>query len=392
MIGMSAGTSAAQSPSYGFRDNSRARGDTVHAAANNPWYRLGAQFGYKVAGNDDFADALIASSRIVLQQLAFPSQSPRVGLPVIGNLSKLNASLSEDSVGSLVQKLMSTAEGMNVGLYPYVEMFDPSVNKSTQLTFYGSAVWKLNAGRDRTDSASFAFHQGRFSAGADLNLLIAQGSELPVSLSGEIAVTTFRAQDYHRVTGRSRSKLTSLELTGILPVRSDLGLLGQVALPLSDIPEDKSLFRVGFMYVPKGQGDENPAPETDGVVPPPAPETSMQVALSGTVVDPAKAPVGSANVTFVGVYPGGALVGGRCPGAKINESGQSAFTAEADGTFEIQTRVKGKAGDQVCVGLAATDPATGRTGTLFTPVKLTEPSAGMPAAVSIGTPVVVPAS
>src|SRR5687767_7341103 len=70
------GSAGAQTPNYGFpkvppASEQAANEANRNAPANNPWVVAGAQIGYKFSGNSDFADGLLASSRIALQTLRF---------------------------------------------------------------------------------------------------------------------------------------------------------------------------------------------------------------------------------------------------------------------------------------------------------------------------------
>lgn len=340
---------AGQVPSYGF---SRNRGGDESATdrslpANNPWVVAGAQVGYKFSGNSDFADGLLASSRIGLQTLRFPGQSARVGLPLIGNISRLSPGLGTDSVGSIADRLTNTAEGINVGLYPYYESIDRSGGGPVQVTFYGSTVWKLNAAKDRNDSSTVYLNQGRFTMGMGVDLYIAENNTMPLSLSIEPVLTMVNADAFERVTGRRENRLYSVELTGVMPIGNNMGLLAQLGAP----DEGKTLFRVGVIYVASpANGDDDdeddddkkrPGTETHGATIQGTVKGANDAALAGRTVEAA-------------LYSGSTPQGDRCTdGTLVVEQIDAEGPTDAEGNFLME--VEALAPDANCIVFKITE-------------------------------------
>jgi hypothetical protein len=325
---LSTNSAAGQVPSYGFSRNQG--GGTSNAnrslPANNPWIVAGAQIGYKFSGNSDFADGLLASSRIGLQTLRFPGQGNRVGLPLIGNLSRLSPGLGTDSIGSISDRLTNTAEGINVGLYPYFESIDRTKGGPAQVTFYGSTVWKLNAARDRTDSSTVYLNQGRFTMGVGVDLYIAENNTMPVSFSIEPVLTLVSADAFERVTGRRENRIYSVELTGVLPIGNNMGLLAQLGAP----DDGETLFRVGVIYV------ASPASSQTGSGTPGAPPVRGAI-IDGTVVDAADKPLAARTVTAQFFSGATAASADKCTdGQEVGDQVTAQSPTTDAGAFQIQ--------------------------------------------------------
>jgi hypothetical protein len=354
---------AAQLPTYGAPRATPVKQERS-TAANNEWFQAGAQLGYRIDGNANFEEDLIASGRVVLQQYSYPGMSPNIGFPVIGNVSKLTPGLTKDSVSSLVQRMMNTAEGLNIGLYPYWE-FRPRGNGWARATMFGSAVYKANAGRDRVDSSAVTVNQGRISVGVGTDLFVA--GKMPLTLSAELSGTFFDGRAFRRITATDRefNRFLTLELTGIAPLGESFGFLGQFAAPT----EGKRMFRVGLIYTVSkgkaegggggqgGQGgqDAGPVPNTHGVQ------------ILGTLEGAGDKDLEVAAWSGVGPAGNGCAAGGT--ELKV-ESGK--LRTQADGSYRFS--IPASDGSLVCAVITATGGdgqtrravATGKAGAIQT--------------------------
>lgn len=336
----------AQNPNLGFAAAPAQTGrEDKSLAPNNPWLVAGAQLGYKVSGNSDFADQFIASTRLAAQWFEFRGQSPQFHLPLIGNLSKLTAETPGDSIGGVISKIVNTAEGLNLGFYPYYEFIDRAGDtpSQAQLTLFGSAGWKLNAGKDREDSTHVYLNQGRFSMGLGLDLYIMRNNTMPLSLSVEPVLTLVDGDAFRRTTGSSESKIHSLELTGVLPLGNDFGLLGQ----LTAIDGARSLWRVGVVYVPAAEsGNSIQGSQTVTPVTQPAKTGTPAVRVIGRVVDSSGSPVPDDVAVWIHAWVGAVIVGDKC----TSENEPLAATARTkNGAYSQDLTFPGSVPVNVCV-------------------------------------------
>lgn len=191
-------------------------------SANNFW--LGAQVGYKFGSSDGFADNLLVSGRLLYD---VDLGASKFHLPVMGNISSLrdvftsSPKTSEDTIKAKVQDLMISAQGINVGLYPYYIAYS---NEYFQFTLHGSATWKLNAFKDKKDETQY-LDQGRFSLGIEASIGKSGNGKYPLTVSVTPTYTFFDAEKYEKIFGENKRSITSLEITGVVPVGNGVGLL-----------------------------------------------------------------------------------------------------------------------------------------------------------------------
>lgn len=219
------------------------------AAANNPW--LGAQIAYNFGGTDSFSENFLVTARFLYDPLG--SNKDDTGdqrgwhAPVMGNIGDIASHVAggEDSEGAITEKaqaLLSSAQGINVGLYPYYVLARSNV---VRLTAHGAIGWKLNSLRD-PDNGTVMFNEGRGSAGLELALgNLNEEGRLPITLSVAPVVTFFSAAKYEEVFGERRGSLWSAEITGILPVGSGMGVLFQSVLA----GNTRSSFSSGLVFL-----------------------------------------------------------------------------------------------------------------------------------------------
>jgi len=220
------------------RSADKSQPTTQGISAANPW--LGAQVAYKFGGTDEIADNLIVSARL-LYEIDFGTSKFR--LPVMGNISDLTATTAVDasSAEQLAQKaqaLVMSATGARVGLYPYYVAYKSDV---ASVVFHGEAAWKLNALEDPTKTLQY-LQQLRFSGGIEFGLGKTDGDRLPLTVSVTPTVTVFSAKDYAKIFGEEKSRVSGLEITGVIPVAQGVGFLLEGVLA-----KDANALRAGLV-------------------------------------------------------------------------------------------------------------------------------------------------
>lgn len=212
-------------------------------AANNPW--LGAQVAYRFGGTDEFASNLLVAGQIV-----YPidlGKSP-VQLPVIGNVSTLAQTTGEGDRATDIEdqgkQLIGSAGGITLGLYPYAELH---TSDYFLVTVHGLAAWRVNGlrplGVDSTSTDLIYLHQGKFGAGVELLIGNRGDGSAPLSISVTPTITVFGKDAYARAFGVERGSVSTLEVNGILPVGSGVGVVFEGVL-VDNLPD---AFRVGLL-------------------------------------------------------------------------------------------------------------------------------------------------
>jgi hypothetical protein len=167
-------------------------------------------------------------------------------LPVMGNISTLRDAFSnekdpdKDTLQARAQELMLSTQGVNVGLYPYYFLAQEDKFK---LVLHGSAAWKLNMFKTKEDKNEY-LDQGRFSLGLEATLGSTAGDQAPLVVSITPTLTLFNADKYKLIFGESKSSITSLEITGVLPVGTGIGVLFETIVA----KKPYSAFRVGLVF------------------------------------------------------------------------------------------------------------------------------------------------
>lgn len=213
-------------------------------SAANPW--IGSQVGFKFGGTKEFADNLLVSAQLLWE---IETNSETFRLPVMGNLGDLVTSATsskteEEQTKQKLQELLTSSAGANVGVYPVLRLIkdhDDGKRVPISLTLHGSALWKLNAFSDPTDTRYL--QQGKFTAGLEFGIGGGKADRWPATLSVTPALTVFSKNDYAKIFAESRSHLFAVEITGILPVGRGVGFLLEGIVGKSD----RSSLRAGLI-------------------------------------------------------------------------------------------------------------------------------------------------
>jgi hypothetical protein len=224
---------AASAATVGAKKSTNERGAV---AANNEWI-VGTQLGVRFFGQGDFADNLLISGMV---RYEVPLNSKTFKLPIFSNFGEIASKpvfgTKADSLQAAASALMSTAQGMNVGVYPYHVLKRPTLGGDLRVTAFGQIVGKLNSVKGRSsldapDTAEKVQHtllQGRGALGVEVAVgktVPANSPRRPLTLSLTAAATTFSARTYELVFGTARSSIKSVEFTAIVPVADGAGIL-----------------------------------------------------------------------------------------------------------------------------------------------------------------------
>lgn len=235
-------------------------------ASNNEWI-VGTQFGVRFIGEGDFADNLLASG---LVRYEIPLKSTSFGLPVFSNLGDIAAKsltgTKADSLKSAASALLSTAQGMNVGLYPYSVLSNTMWGGDLRITAFGQVVGKVNTLQGRRsltapDTAAKVGHtmlQGRGALGLEFAIGTPDASNparRPLTLSLTTVATTFSGRTYELVFGERKSWIPSIEFSAVVPIRDGAGVLFEGI----GAPGHASTWRVGMVVGISNQAKTNSA-------------------------------------------------------------------------------------------------------------------------------------
>lgn len=209
-------------------------------APNNPWIP-GAQVGLKFAGTGSISDALLVNASAAYFVPLDPISSHGWALPVMGNLASLASDLSgsktlKDSLDKAAKTLLSSAEGINVSLYPYRVVRNKT---NTSATLFGAIGAKVNnlPSKDKPSDA-VTLLQGRFAVGLELAIGKPQENSTPRQLTISLAGVghLVGANAYKKVFGEDQSFLASTELTTIVPIQPGMAVLMEMISCNKNVP------------------------------------------------------------------------------------------------------------------------------------------------------------
>lgn len=236
----------AQSPSVLVPPRDASGGATKAQAIgpSNPWGLSGSLSIKPLAGDGNFSEEwLLGSSRVAFE---VPDGKGALGknshIAVFANLANVASRIGSgaDSLEGAIQSLISSDEGLNVGVYPYWTL--PAMGKFNP-SFFLSAGAKVNSYKvsDSTDKKT-SLLVGRFSGGFELAL---GSSDAPLTLTFSAVHSRFGAAAYESVFKESRSSITTAELTSIVP----LGTNGTgVIFEAIGVRNAKPSFRLGLLF------------------------------------------------------------------------------------------------------------------------------------------------
>lgn len=228
-------------------------------AGNNPWLLAGEVSLRPLAGGNDFNEQWLFSSAKIVHEIPFSGRLlGGVHVPVMANLADVVANLGngtkQDSLDAAVQALTTSADGLNVGVFPYW----PLGKQASDLrpTLFAGIAAKMNSvplGEEKEEENQDAqtLLSGRFLTGIELAVGQPTDGEKPLTLSLAGVLSTFSAEAYENIFHERRSKLMSVEFTAILPLRTGMGVLFEGV----GVEKRKPSFRLGLLIAAGKAGD-----------------------------------------------------------------------------------------------------------------------------------------
>ncbi len=224
------------------------------AQSRNAW--AGAQVAWAVGDSStEFADDLDVAGQFALQYWTPPGAIviPRGGslqVPFLRNIAAPSVdNWSEEERASKLDELTLGSEGIHLGIGPNIVWPLPKLGSEYAFTLYGYAGLRWNGAKDASNETIY-LRQGRYAGGVELAI---GGFELtpnkPGMIGAEVIHVTFDESDFTTVFGSSRDALTSIEISGILPITNELGVLVQNIRRLGT--DSESLLRIGGVLNPR---------------------------------------------------------------------------------------------------------------------------------------------
>lgn len=215
--------------------------DNKGMSAKNPW--IGGQIGYRFAkSNAEFADNFSPAARI-LQDLDLGTKSFQ--MPIMGNFGQLrdNSSdsvLSDQSKQARYADLVSSTQGINVGLHPYYTLKADTFFSSI---IHGSLEYRLNSFKDTVQSVAY-LHQAKVRLGVEVHLgkYSTEKGRYPLTFDISPTISFFDSRIYRSIFRDNESTAVALELTGIVPIGKGLGFL------IEGIISKQNQLRIGFIF------------------------------------------------------------------------------------------------------------------------------------------------
>lgn len=206
---------------------------------------VGAQVGYAFGSTGNFASNLVAAGSVLYTVVGADTKSTsrfKFFLPVRGNIAAL-ASSSDTAQKNKIQQLLTSTDGLRIGVEPYVTL--GSIGPYMQATLVTSAGWKLNAIKDKNDTTRY-LALGRLSAGFEIGVGASDGSKLPITIDANAVYSSFTDASYKPVLGSDYPKSSwSGEYTIVIPVASDMAVLTEAISAQRTTP----IWRIGLILV-----------------------------------------------------------------------------------------------------------------------------------------------
>ena len=209
---------------------------------------VGATVAYNFATSGPAADKLGVAARVTLNTWRPTGKLGRwFAVPIVGNVAKPSSGDDgADAIKLKAQELLTSSEGIYVGVAPY---FERSLNSAGTYTLrlVAAALARTNALKDRSADTTFYLTHGRYSVGAFLAL---GGFDVGTGvLSVEFATVRVDPDKYELAFGERKRTLQSVETVLIVPIADNVGILGQAVLDQT-APRENA-WRLGVVLRPK---------------------------------------------------------------------------------------------------------------------------------------------
>ncbi len=203
------------------------------------WY-VGGQVGLPLFGGDGLGTVMRASARAAY----FVPISPFRGwqLPIVTNLGDLTAG-QKDSDKEKVKKLVASSDGAYIALEPTWDPIYRSRLGDLRLQPFLSIGGQVNQLKAKDDtSTTVSFGQGRFGAGANLELGRKASGQSVIFLTSKVVASVFGAKAHEQVFGARRKSRTILESYALLPIGGSTALLVESTVGRGSAP----VLRIGL--------------------------------------------------------------------------------------------------------------------------------------------------
>jgi hypothetical protein len=278
----------AQSPlTVGNVGSSDASGFRITQALGpaNPWIKwaVSGEAHIKSFTGGAFGEQwLLAASKLTYE---VPMGTSPVHIPVMANLASIQSALGsgtkDDSLNAAISALTSSTDGLNVGVYPY--WFLGSLGKALKPNFFLGASAKINSFKDTVAKTDETLLTGRFSAG--LEFLVGDmplgSDDKPLTISFTGVRSQFGSDTYRKITGTARSHIYSAELTSVLPISTNAGILFEAVTTQYAKPS----FRIGMMVAATKTTTPNGTNAGDSHNAQGCPATGCAVIVDGSALD-----------------------------------------------------------------------------------------------------------
>lgn len=188
------------------------------------WY-LGGQFALLLMGPEEGGVTARASARAAY----FIPISPlrRFQLPVVTNLTSIGAAPPE-SRESQLRRLNTSAEGAFLSMEPTFDPIIPGAIKDVRFQPFVALGGQVNTLRDRTDSTTVQFAQGKFGVGTNLEIGVPGDGLQPLFFTTRAVRRAFSAVVAERAFGAERLSPWLVESMLLIPLGSGLSIVGEV--------------------------------------------------------------------------------------------------------------------------------------------------------------------
>jgi len=221
-----------------------AQDEEVSLAANSPlsfWAGSSMSYSFEGEGSDNF----IGGGQIQLESFKRFQKNDTFKLLIVGNLSKIASSLSEDDPTDDITELVMSEQGLCLGIAPIVQLFRRPVpdENGDVVRLYSNISYKVNGFQDvGPEKETVNLDQFRVSLGLEFEgLEVSSGA--PINISSEVVYSSFSGDKYERVFGERQSSFVAIESQLIIPIGQRTGFL----IKHTHSNKAKSVMQVGLI-------------------------------------------------------------------------------------------------------------------------------------------------
>lgn len=181
----------------------------------------GATLFYNLDGSD--LDNVVGAGKVLLNTARRATGKFR--LNIIGNISKFSSAADTKNPSSDILEISQSSQGLSAGFEPLYMIVNNSSTRN-YLNLYSNLMYKLNNFQKINNTEeNIALSQGRFTVGLEWEgVEFSDGGNL-IHVGIEGTKSIFSASGYEKVFNKNIKSLSSAEVTVIVPLFSNLGLL-----------------------------------------------------------------------------------------------------------------------------------------------------------------------